>query len=377
MKMRKCVRWLLIDLCCEGRWSDLFWQAAILGAVVLILGMGLAGAKPSGASFLTVDPSPRSYALGGANPVSTLGAQGMHSNPAMTGRIDRKYEFFSAYSSLMEGVQYGHGAFSINRSLLKKGRVEGLGFSFTNLRVGGLEGRDSSGNKNGNDFGSQDTAYGMSMSYRLADSFRFGVTGKMIQSEIAGFRSNRSFGADFGLRYELREFARPIALGASLLNFGQGLTFINQGDPLPTSLNFGASLGMGPITGLAGVNRMMNGGGTQMSFGFEVGMGPMSLRASYRSDNGAAGGKGVGGMASIAENFTTGMGFKMGSFRMDYAVSQVAADLGMSHRMGLTLQWGKTEEEARQQTIDPFTRQMGEKVKDLKAKQTVSGAASR
>ncbi|MCC7187079.1 MAG: hypothetical protein IT185_12605, partial [Acidobacteria bacterium] len=33
------------------------------------------------------------------------------------------------------------------------------------------------------------------------------------------------------------------------------------------------------------------------------------------------------------------------------------------HRMGLTYQWGKTEEEARKEAVDPYTRQMQEKVK--------------
>lgn len=376
MKTKAQVRRVVEALCREGRGSDVFWQAAIMAALTLILGLGLAGAQPSGASFLTVDPSPRSHALGGANPVSSLGAQGIHSNPAMAGRMDRKYEFFSAYSSMMEGVQYGHGAFAINRSLLKKGRIEGLGFSFTNLRVGGLEGRDATGNKNGNNFGAQDTAYGMSVSYRLAESLRFGVTGKMVQSEIAGFSSNRSFGADFGLRYQVRESKRPIALGVSLLNFGQGLTFINQGDPLPMSLNMGASVGMGSVTGLAGISRRMNEGTVRMSFGFEVGMGPMSLRASYRTDGGASAAKGKA-MGNMAENFTTGMGFKFGAFRMDYAVSQPASELGMSHRVGLTLEWGKTEEEARQEKKDPYTKLMDEKVKELKGKVPGPGAAAK
>ncbi len=202
--------------------KNLIYNIAI-GTVLAGLALSQAGAQPSGASFLIVDPSPRSYALGSGNPVATAGAQSIHSNPAGLGRIDHRFEFFSAYSSMMDGVQYGYGAFAINRALDKKTRIQGLGFSFTNLRVGGLEGRDSTGNKSGNNFGAQDTSYGMSLSYKLTEKMNFGFTGKMVQSEIAGFTSNRAFGSDFGLRYSMNRVHRPVALGLTLANFGQGV----------------------------------------------------------------------------------------------------------------------------------------------------------
>ncbi len=117
------------------------------------------------------------------------------------------------------------------------------------------------------------------------------------------------------------------------------------------------------MTGLLGVNRQMNEGTTSMSLGFEFGAGPMSLRASYRSDSGASGMKSSKGAGQIAENFSTGMGFKFGSFKLDYAISQPSEQLGMSHRMGLTFEWGATEAEVREAKVDPYSKAMNEKIR--------------
>lgn len=302
----------------------------------------LAFALPSGAAFLEVDPSPRSYALGNGNPAAAMGAQALYSNPAALSRTDRRFEFFSAYSSIIEGVQYGYGGFAINRAVLKKTRVTGLGFSFTNLRVGSMEARDFSGYKSGGDFGAQNTSYGLSFSYGIADSLNFGFTGKLIQSEIGGFASNRAFGSDFGLRYQPKKFNRPMELGITLANFGQGLQFINRSDPLPTSLNIGLSVGLGPVTGLVGVSRLVNEGTTGVSAGFEFGLNVVSLRTGYRSDSGSSGARGGTGAGRILENFTTGMGLRLGSFKLDYAISKPSEQSDAMHRVGLTFQWGKS-----------------------------------
>src|SRR5882672_10351844 len=55
-------------------------------------------AEPTGAAFIKVNPSPRSYALAGANIGSSFGAEGIFSNPANVGSIDQRYELFSSYS---------------------------------------------------------------------------------------------------------------------------------------------------------------------------------------------------------------------------------------------------------------------------------------
>ena len=53
----------------------------------------------TGARFLKIDPSPRSYALGGVRSVGSIGAESMNANPAQLGFLNGKYEFFSAFLS--------------------------------------------------------------------------------------------------------------------------------------------------------------------------------------------------------------------------------------------------------------------------------------
>ena len=55
-------------------------------------------AASSGSSFLKIDPSPKSYALGNSNAVYSFGAESLNSNPAHLAFSDNRYELFSAFS---------------------------------------------------------------------------------------------------------------------------------------------------------------------------------------------------------------------------------------------------------------------------------------
>ena len=112
-------------------------------------------ADPTGAAFIKVNPSPRSYALAGSNIASSFGAEGAYTNPAGLAAIDRRYEVFSSFSSMLEGASYSHVSFGINRDTSKKHIIDGLGFNYTRLGVGDLEARDRSGQATGS-FSSQE-----------------------------------------------------------------------------------------------------------------------------------------------------------------------------------------------------------------------------
>src|SRR2546426_6498586 len=117
-------------------------------SILLLLPVGtLQGASPAGMSFLKINPSPKAYALGGSNAIASLGAES--SNPAQIGISEKKYELFSSYSSLMDGAQFGHVSFALNRNTTSRRRVEAIGFSLTRLSVSDLDGRDSTGAKTG------------------------------------------------------------------------------------------------------------------------------------------------------------------------------------------------------------------------------------
>jgi len=298
----------------------------------------------SGAAFLKISPSARSYALGQSNTVSALGAQAITANPANMHRMNSRMEVFSSFLSLIGDAKYAHAAFAINRSPSGKRMVDALGFSVTHLKIAGLEGRDSLGNATGNTFGSGDTALAISMATRHSSGMRIGLTAKVIQSEIAGYKSDISPAADLGLNYDMHFMATPLSLGLSYNNFGQGIKFIEQRDPLPTSVNAGAAIELGPVTSVFQVSRLMNDQLTNMSLGFEYGLGVVALRAGYRTASGGASNLALQsqeGMVKLFQNLTTGLGIKIGSASMDYALSQEVPEFGLSHRISVTVKWGE------------------------------------
>ncbi len=301
----------------------------------LVLSSASLNAAVSGGSFLKIDPSARSYALGQSGAVAALGAEAMGTNPANLMNMSRKMEVMSAYSSLSEGVSYGHIAGAINRSVNKNLLVDAIGFSYTRLSVGGIDGRDSSGNKT-SDFGSDDSQMSMSMSGNIG-KMKVGVTGKVVQSKIGEYKANTAFAGDFGMSWGFRSLGRNITAGASLSNFGQGIKYINQKDALPTSMNLGLGTEVGPLNLMGGLKQELNGK-TAMNMGLEFNAGLVSLRAGMNALGGAKGSKGG------FDGLSSGVGFRIGNSRMDYAVGQSSSDLGISHRLSLTLQFGKKAE---------------------------------
>src|SRR4051812_1499979 len=100
-------------------------------AAVLALGVlasSAAAASRSGAAFLEISPSARSYALGRSNGITALGAQAIGANPANLGLMSQRFEVFSAYASLLDGPQYQHVAAAFDPDF---GALDGLGLSVT------------------------------------------------------------------------------------------------------------------------------------------------------------------------------------------------------------------------------------------------------
>ena len=246
---------------------------------------------------------------------------------------------------MLEDVKYAHVSFGINRNARQLRRISGLGFSYTRVGSGDLEARDASGGKAGS-FTYQDSAFGLSGSMSLTRQLNLGVTAKGIQSEIAGYKSNRAWAFDLGMSYNMQVVKRPLALGLGLSNLGQKVGFINQMDSLPAAMNLGASTSFGALTAMAGLNRGLYDGQTALSLGLETHLGPVSLRAGYRSDSGLGGrgssASGQSGASGMLSGFAAGMGLHIRSLRLDYALGQETQDLGLSQRASITFQFGKS-----------------------------------
>src|SRR5437870_5826678 len=162
-------------------WKNLF----IIFSLITSLSLGHAA---SGAAFLKINTSARSYALGQNGATGATGAETIGLNPANLMELSRKIEIFTAYSNLMDGVSHAHIAGAINRSSYEDNLVDAFGFSYTSLAVGGMQGRDSDQQKT-EDFDSEDRQMSMSLSGN-SGRMRLGITGKIIQSRIGNNRAN-------------------------------------------------------------------------------------------------------------------------------------------------------------------------------------------
>ncbi|MDD3626180.1 MAG: PorV/PorQ family protein [bacterium] len=114
-----------------------------------------------------------------------------------------------------------------------------LGFNWTSLNYGSIDGYDNYGNPTGS-FTPTDTAITLSYSKELIKGFGLGINIKQIQSKIESeSASTQAF--DLGVLYKMEISGNPFKLGFSILNLGGEMKFIEEGDPLPTNYLFGFS----------------------------------------------------------------------------------------------------------------------------------------
>ncbi|MBI4060438.1 MAG: PorV/PorQ family protein [Elusimicrobia bacterium] len=299
---------------------------------------GPASATPSGASYLQVAPSARAYALGRSYGITALGAQSMGANPANLGLMPTRFEVFSSFATLLDGSQYGHIAMAFDP---EGGRFDGIGLSVTRLQTSGLEEADTNGSLTGRSFGSGDMAVALGGSAAVTPSLRTGLAVKALQSEIAGYRSNLALAGDAGITYTFAGWSRPVSLGASLTNFGQGVRFIEQTDPLPTTANVGVAMPFDRAVFVMEANHLLPERQTQAGLGFEYNLGAIAFRTGYMaaSQSGDLARKDEKAGALLG-GISGGVGIKFGVARLDYAMSQQAADYGPTQRVALSIQWG-------------------------------------
>ncbi|MBI4376284.1 MAG: PorV/PorQ family protein [Elusimicrobia bacterium] len=298
-------------------------------------------ARQSGAAFLRISPSARSYSLGQSQGITALGAQSLGANPANLGLINGRLEFFTSYAALAGGAQYQHLAAAMTHQPVLG--IDSVGVSLTRLSVGSLETVDGAGARTGGSFEASDMAISAALSTALTAGLRVGAAAKILRSQIAQYRSNAALAGDFGLTYTMARFSRPISIGMSVTHMGQGIKFIEQRDPLPTAINCGMALPVGMMTMIAEVNRHLEDRMTEVGTGLEFNVGPMAFRAGYLVQDklGNLASKNQTGAARFFDGISGGLGLRVKALRIDYAISQQAIEFGSTHRLSLTLQWGR------------------------------------
>lgn len=315
----------------------------LIGSVLAAPGISRADAT-TGAAFLKIDPSVRNQALGGAQPAYSFGSQAVGSNPANVSLLKGSGEAFASFSSLMDNSNYGSTALAI------KAGSRAYAVSATQWSSGTMDRRDDTGAVTGK-MSARDLALGFTVSQKLGH-WRVGATGKGVQSSLAGYSSGWTPAADAGVSY----LYKKSYWGLGISNAGAGLKYRGISEPLPTSVNGGVALAMGPATVIAGVTRWMKEKQTNSSLGMEYEISALTLRLGYRGATGTnLALKTHDTTYQLASDLAAGVGIAIRSLRIDYAVSMGAAEFGISHRVGVTWAWGMPAKKAASPSVNRGT----------------------
>jgi len=320
------------------------WGLA-LGVTALGLGVGspalLSAAET--AAFLKISPGARPIAMGDAFTAIADDMNALVWNPAGLASMRRPEAAFM-HAELFEETRYDFIGYAH-----PLGRSEGLstlGFGLARLSQGAIQGRDANRRPTGS-FEASDTAVHLAYSRRF---FRggpmFGISGKYLQSTLADVTA-RTFAADIGVMGAVFVGPKPVFLGASVLNLGPGMKYLETTEDLPLTLAFGGGIRiLGAVLLAADYRLRPNSGKTEFGLGTEYTLLPsLSLRAGYASrlaSIGSASDGAAGGMQGLG----MGLGLRIGKAMLDYSFAP-AGELGGAQRVSLSMRFGAKTPAAR------------------------------
>jgi hypothetical protein len=297
-----------------------------LGVLVVIFVLALpvlarAQQLTSGADFLTIDSGARSEGMGGAFTAMADDVTALTWNPAGVALLSHP-EVGYLHMLYLSDIGYNFGGVAVPLSGGED--TFGIGAGIVNLGTGsfdstlGLAPAVSAG----------DNAFLLSLAYRVKNTIAFGVTGKYILRELAGYNAT-AFGGDAGLLITPGDRFR---VGLGVFNFGQQVQFISAGDPLPLS----ARLGLAYLLLDESHNSLTLAVDNGWQFGSQTYTG--AAGAEYWYDKTLALRVGFTGDA-YQQHPTAGIGVNVDLLEFDYAFSPMGT-LGDTHRFSLALRFG-------------------------------------
>ncbi|MFA5976326.1 MAG: PorV/PorQ family protein [Elusimicrobiota bacterium] len=300
----------------------------ILGLVFPLSGRSFASSGTEGASFFDIPVGARPAALGGAYSALATDAYAPVWNPAGLGFLEGP-ELAGQHLSYLESIHY---EFLSVVYPLRKGRS--LGASIQYLGTGDMDAMNPDATSAGT-FSSHYASYNLAYGQALTNRLSLGVTGKLINANLADVSAN-TFAVDFGTLYQIR---KNLTAAATVTNIGKKLTFLSEGDPLPTALHLGAAYDHSPRLGLIGELEYSRTGLASWHMGAEWHpMQMISLRAGYKTDTLSE----LGALAGL----TTGLGLEVWGQEFAYAWSPYG-DLGNTHYFSLLFRFGEAEKAKR------------------------------
>jgi len=283
----------------------------------------MAHCASTGASFLTIDPSARTSALGNAGNAIVGDSSSLFINPAGLGH-SMGSEMMTTYSRLFMDSSYSSIGFV--HSLNSLARSSALGVSVVYLNYGSFDGHSPDSSSSGS-FGASDMALGLSYGLMLGAGVTAGVTARAIQEQIET-SSARTVSFDAGMQIPMP--LKGLALGLALRNAGPGVKFINERAPLLTSAEMGFGFTIGRFVLMSNAVTTLSTGKSNFGFGTELQLASgLNLRTGYllASEERTAG-SAAGGLSRWAD-FSAGIGLHLGRYQFDYSFVP-HAELGVS-----------------------------------------------
>jgi hypothetical protein len=293
---------------------------------VLCLLAAQAGAAPPGFAFLEVPAGARAAALGGAYVSLADGVDGAFWNPAALAGV-RGTQVTGSHTEFVQSLK--HDQFAVAGQLLGGG----LAGSMRAMYSQPIDARDELGNLTGS-FGSHDLEFQLGYGWQYSPGLRIGLAAQAVRERIdnesattwstgagASWQPQAWKRARFGLsaqhlgpaaHYDLGgQQGAPLALPASIQAGGAWAQPLGRGLDLTTVLESRATRGRQAVAGV----------GAELSSGVGA-----VLRAGYRAGDDLT-------------NFSAGVGYRLGTFTVDYAFVPARLDLGDTHRFSFAAQF--------------------------------------
>ena len=289
----------------------------IIAGLVIIGGNAAQAQDQNGGApgdWLSRYMGPRTAGIGGAFVATANAPTGAVWNPAGLSLLSQNQVYFET-TRLFESTSINGFSFAIPAS-----RLPSFGLTVLSMSSGEFE-RTNELNEPMGDFSEGDMAFVLSASKSLNPRFSLGANLKVVRQRVEEFEA-AGVGFDLGLLYNITPAVR---IGTSLLNLGGPTLALREVDEsYPVEFRGGLSValfsGRGLITGEIDHS---SGFGSSFHGGTEFWVHPnMALRFGY------------------AESFPSGgFSYRLSpGMRFDYAATD--HDLGVTHRVGLSYQFG-------------------------------------
>lgn len=247
--------------------------------VVFSLGRpGWAASGTESASFLDIPVGAAPASLGGAYSALATDAYAPTYNAGGLGFLSGS-QLSGQHLSYLQSIYYEYASFAFPLASSSRS-FGGLGASLQYFSPGDIAGADENGDPTGR-FSGHYASYALSYGFPVTDRWGIGATGKIVQAKIADV-TGAAYATDIGTLFNIRPHW---SAAATMTNLGTRLTFLRDGQPLPTTYHVGTAYaatsrwlltleGAFPTRGAAS----FHGGGQWRPFD------KVAIRAGYRTD---------------------------------------------------------------------------------------------